>query len=137
MIGFEVQGVLAVGLYFTFAILQPPVRAREDSGASGLPYVLAYRGCVSPGFLRWRSSGKVYNGNSSAIPLGDLSGNVARSPASVVYDEYQKVKARKRRLSYTPPPGLARAALSARSLSSISSPRLCLTGTFWQILIGD
>ncbi|KAF2605885.1 hypothetical protein F2Q68_00043875 [Brassica cretica] len=63
--------------------------------------------------------------------------NVARSPASVVYDEYQKVKARKRRLSYTPPPGLARAALSARSLSSISSPRLCLTETFWQMLIGD
>ena len=47
-------------------------------------------------------------------------GNVARSPASVVYDEYQKVKARKRRL-YTPPPRLAGAALSAGSLSSISS----------------
>ncbi|KAF3558392.1 hypothetical protein F2Q69_00014126 [Brassica cretica] len=60
------------------------------------------------------------NGNSSAIPLGDLSGNVARSPASVVYDEYQKVKARKRRL-YTPPPRLAGDALSAGSLSSISS----------------
>ncbi|KAG2288252.1 hypothetical protein Bca52824_047856 [Brassica carinata] len=52
------------------------------------------------------TSWEAYNGNSSAIPLGDLSGNVARSPASVVYDEYQKVKARKRRL-YTPPPRLA------------------------------
>ncbi|KAG2275537.1 hypothetical protein Bca52824_058092 [Brassica carinata] len=48
-------------------------------------------------------------------------GNVARSPASFVYDEYQKVKARKRHLSYTPPPRLARATLSAGSLSSISS----------------
>ncbi|KAF2606084.1 hypothetical protein F2Q68_00043884 [Brassica cretica] len=48
-------------------------------------------------------------------------GNVARSPASVVYDEYQKVKARKRRLSYIPPSRLAWAALSAGSLSSISS----------------
>ncbi|KAF3561675.1 hypothetical protein DY000_02014427 [Brassica cretica] len=48
-------------------------------------------------------------------------GNVARSLASVIFDEYQKVKARKRRLSYIPPPRLARAALSARGLSSISS----------------
>ncbi|KAF2611278.1 hypothetical protein F2Q70_00011713 [Brassica cretica] len=47
--------------------------------------------------------------------------NVARSPASVVFDEYQKVRARKRRLSYTPPPRLVRAALSAGSQSSISS----------------
>ena len=50
-----------------------------------------------------------------------ILGNVARSPASVVFDEYQKVRARKRRLSYTPPPRLVRAALSAGSLSSISS----------------
>ena len=48
-------------------------------------------------------------------------GNVTRSPVSVVFDEYQKVKARKRRLSYTPPPRLARAALSVGGLSSISS----------------
>ncbi|KAL0759055.1 hypothetical protein Bca101_075205 [Brassica carinata] len=47
--------------------------------------------------------------------------NVARLPVSVVYDGYQKIKARKRRLSYTPPPRLARAALSANGLSSISS----------------
>ena len=46
---------------------------------------------------------------------------MTRSPASVVFDEYQKVKARKRRLSYTLPPKLARAALSAGGLSSISS----------------
>ena len=48
-------------------------------------------------------------------------GNVARLPVSVVYDEYQKAKARKRSLSYTPPPRLARAALSANGLSSTSS----------------
>ncbi|KAL0758617.1 hypothetical protein Bca101_074767 [Brassica carinata] len=48
-------------------------------------------------------------------------GNVTRSPVSVVYDEYQKVKARKRCLSYTPPPRLARGDLSAEGLSSISS----------------
>ncbi|KAF2616813.1 hypothetical protein F2Q68_00039241 [Brassica cretica] len=48
-------------------------------------------------------------------------GNAVRAPVSVIYDEYQKVKARKRRLSYTPPPRLARAALSAGSLSSNSS----------------
>ncbi|KAL0655659.1 hypothetical protein Bca4012_076243 [Brassica carinata] len=47
--------------------------------------------------------------------------NVTRSPALVVFDEYQKVRARKRRLSCTPPPRLARAALSAGGLSSISS----------------
>ncbi|KAF3508191.1 hypothetical protein F2Q69_00005764 [Brassica cretica] len=46
--------------------------------------------------------------------------NVTRSPVSVVFDEYQKVKARKRHLSYTPPARLARAALSAGGLSSIS-----------------
>ena len=46
---------------------------------------------------------------------------MARLPVSVVYDEYQKVKARKRRLSYTPPPKLARAALSNNGLSFISS----------------
>ena len=48
-------------------------------------------------------------------------GNVTRSPALVVFDEYRKVKARKRHLSYIPPPRLARAALSAGGLSSISS----------------
>ncbi|KAL0815593.1 uncharacterized protein LOC106347715 isoform X2 [Brassica napus] len=48
-------------------------------------------------------------------------GNVARLLVSVVYGEYQKAKARKRRLSYTPPPRLARAALSANGLSSVSS----------------
>ena len=48
-------------------------------------------------------------------------GNAVRSPVSVIYDEYQKVKARKRCLSYTPPPRLARAVLSAGGMSSISS----------------
>ncbi|KAF3563203.1 hypothetical protein DY000_02014357 [Brassica cretica] len=47
-------------------------------------------------------------------------GNVVRLPVSVVYDEYQKAIARKRRLSYTPPPRLARAALSANGMSSTS-----------------
>ncbi|KAF3501843.1 hypothetical protein F2Q69_00042853 [Brassica cretica] len=98
-----------------------PVRVREDSGASGLPYVLVHCGCVSPGFLCWRSSGKTYNCNSPAIPLGDFSGNVARSPVSVIYDEYQKVKAHKWCLSYTPQPRLVTAALSVGGLSSILS----------------
>ncbi|KAF3581022.1 hypothetical protein DY000_02031509 [Brassica cretica] len=48
-------------------------------------------------------------------------GNVVRLPVLVVYDGYQKAKARKRRPSYTPPPRLARAALSANGLSSTSS----------------
>ncbi|KAH0858870.1 hypothetical protein HID58_087131 [Brassica napus] len=48
-------------------------------------------------------------------------GNAVRSPVSVIYDEYQKVKVRKRRLSYILPPRLARAALSAGGLSSLSS----------------
>ena len=48
-------------------------------------------------------------------------GNVARLLVSVVYEEYQKAKARKRRPSYTPPPRLARAALSANGPSSTSS----------------
>ncbi|KAF3587793.1 hypothetical protein F2Q69_00031269 [Brassica cretica] len=48
-------------------------------------------------------------------------GNAVRSPVSVIYDEYQKVKARKWRLSYIPTPRLARVALSAESLPSISS----------------
>ncbi|KAF2547615.1 hypothetical protein F2Q70_00021539 [Brassica cretica] len=56
-----------------------------------------------------------------ALRHSRVSGNVTRSRASVVFDEYQKVKAWRRRLSYTPPPRLARAALSAGGLSSISS----------------
>ncbi|KAG2288640.1 hypothetical protein Bca52824_048244 [Brassica carinata] len=98
--------------------LEQTVRVREDPGAGWLSYVLA---CVPPGFLCRRSSSEAYNGSSSTILMGDLSGNVARLPVSVVYDEYQKAKARKRSLSYTPPPRLARAALSANGLSSTSS----------------
>ncbi|KAF3531999.1 hypothetical protein DY000_02040777 [Brassica cretica] len=77
--------------------------------------------CFPPGFLCWRSGSEAYNGNSLTILMDDLSGNVARLPVSVVYDEYQKAKARKRRPSYTPLPRLARAALSANGLSSTSS----------------
>ncbi|KAL0749537.1 hypothetical protein Bca101_031540 [Brassica carinata] len=77
--------------------------------------------CVPPGFLCWRSSNETYNGSSSTIPMGELSGNVVRLPVSVVYDEYQKAKAQKQRPSYTPPPRLARAALSANGPSSTSS----------------
>ncbi|KAF3553800.1 hypothetical protein F2Q69_00012583 [Brassica cretica] len=62
---------------------------------------------IPPGFLCWRSSKEAYNGISSMIPMGDFSGNVARLPVSIVYDEYQKAKGRKRRPSYTPPPRLA------------------------------
>ena len=46
---------------------------------------------------------------------------MARLPVSVVYDEYQKAKGLKRRPFYTPPPRLARAALSANGISSTSS----------------
>ncbi|KAL0771606.1 hypothetical protein Bca101_036757 [Brassica carinata] len=77
--------------------------------------------CIPHGFLCWRSSREAYNGSSSTIPMGDFSGNVARLPVSVVYDEYQKAKARKWRPSYTPPSRLAKAALSANGLSSTSS----------------
>ncbi|KAF3598669.1 hypothetical protein F2Q69_00035096 [Brassica cretica] len=77
--------------------------------------------CIPPGFLRWKSRSEACNGSSSMIPMGDLPGNVARLPISVVYDEYQKAKARKRRPYYTPPPRLARAALSANAMSSTSS----------------
>ncbi|KAH0871908.1 hypothetical protein HID58_069270 [Brassica napus] len=42
-------------------------------------------------------------------------GNVVRLPVSVVCDEYQKAKARKRHLSYTPRPRLVRDALSANA----------------------
>ena len=44
------------------------------------------------------------------------SGNVARLSVSIIYDEYQKAKTRKRRPFYTPPPRLVRAA------SSVSGP---------------
>ncbi|KAG2270802.1 hypothetical protein Bca52824_065357 [Brassica carinata] len=77
--------------------------------------------CVPPGFLCWRSSSEAYNGSSSMIPMRDLFGNVGRLQVSVVYDKYQNAKAWKRRLSYTPPPRLARAAFSANGLSSTSS----------------
>nr|VDD54717.1 unnamed protein product [Brassica oleracea] len=52
---------------------------------------------------------------------GFVSFILARLPVSVVYDEYQKAKVRKQRLSYTPPPRLARATLSGNGLSSTSS----------------
>ncbi|KAF2596264.1 hypothetical protein F2Q68_00009768 [Brassica cretica] len=106
------------------------MRFGEDLGVGWLSYVVA---CVPPGFLCWRSSSEAYNGSSSAIPMGHLFGeqgslssqsclgNVARLLVSVVYEEYQKAKARKRRPSYTPPPRLARAALSANGPSSTSS----------------
>ncbi|KAF3568332.1 hypothetical protein DY000_02015609 [Brassica cretica] len=66
---------------------------------------VGYATCVSPGFLCWRSSGETYNGNSLAIPWvtflvsrealrhSRIWGNMARSPVSVIYDEYQKTKA--------------------------------------------
>ncbi|KAF3521671.1 hypothetical protein F2Q69_00048434 [Brassica cretica] len=44
------------------------------------------------------------------------SRNVARLSVSIIYDEYQKAKTRKRRPFYTPPPRLVRAA------SSVSGP---------------
>ncbi|KAH0898490.1 hypothetical protein HID58_048058 [Brassica napus] len=73
-----------------------------------LPAKSPTHACVPPGFLCWRSSSEAYNGSSSTIPMGHLFGNLARLLVSVVYEEYQKAKARKRRPSYTPLPRLAR-----------------------------
>ncbi|KAH0853020.1 hypothetical protein HID58_093526 [Brassica napus] len=56
-----------------------------------------------------------------ALRHSRIWGTVVRLPVSVVYGEYQKAKAGKRRPSYTPPPRLARAALSANGSSSTSS----------------
>ncbi|KAF3532045.1 hypothetical protein DY000_02041986 [Brassica cretica] len=46
----------------------------------------------------------------------EVCGNVARLPGSIIYDEHQKAKTRKRRTFYTPPPRLVRAS------SSVSGP---------------
>ncbi|KAH0858981.1 hypothetical protein HID58_087242 [Brassica napus] len=62
-------------------------------------------------------------------------GNTVRSSVSIIYDEYQKVKTRKRHLSYTPPPRLARAALSAGGLSSISSTSAENIMPNWDLLV--
>nr|VDD35152.1 unnamed protein product [Brassica oleracea] len=64
--------------------------------------------------------------------------NVARLPVLVVYDEYQKAKAWKRHLSYTPPPRLTRALyrLMVCLPSHQKMPRFCLTVTFWWMLTG-
>ncbi|KAF3550565.1 hypothetical protein DY000_02007203 [Brassica cretica] len=94
-------------------MLEQPVCIHEDSGAIRLSYVLAYRRCVSPGILRWRSSSEAYNGSSPVIPVDKflvskeafrhsrIWGNVVRLSVSAIYDEHQKEKIRKRRL-FTP-----------------------------------
>ncbi|KAL0789839.1 hypothetical protein Bca101_006085 [Brassica carinata] len=48
-------------------------------------------------------------------------GNVVRLSVLAIYDEHQKGRTQKRRPFYTPPPRLARAALSVNGLSSTSS----------------
>ncbi|KAL0789770.1 hypothetical protein Bca101_006016 [Brassica carinata] len=48
-------------------------------------------------------------------------GNVVKLPISAIYDEHQKVKTKKRRPLYTPPPRLARAASLVNGSSSTSS----------------
>ncbi|KAG2255651.1 hypothetical protein Bca52824_074945 [Brassica carinata] len=41
--------------------------------------------CISPGFLCWRSGGEARNGNSPAIPLGDLPGEERGKGSGVGY----------------------------------------------------
>ncbi|KAF3520326.1 hypothetical protein DY000_02060875 [Brassica cretica] len=65
-----------------------------------------------PSFWLIMGCGEARVGSSSMIPVG----NVARLSVSIIYDEYQKAKTRKRRPFYTPPPRLVRAA------SSVSGP---------------
>ncbi|KAH0892959.1 LOW QUALITY PROTEIN: hypothetical protein HID58_055388 [Brassica napus] len=48
-------------------------------------------------------------------------GNVVKLPISAIYDEHQKVKTKKRRPLYTPPPRLARAASLVNGSSSTSA----------------
>ncbi|KAF3488035.1 hypothetical protein F2Q69_00053319 [Brassica cretica] len=59
--------------------------------------------------------------SKEALRHSRIWGNVPRSSASVLYDEYHKTKVRKRHPSYTPPPRLARATLSANGMFSTSS----------------
>ncbi|KAL0749634.1 hypothetical protein Bca101_031637 [Brassica carinata] len=70
-----------------------------------------------------------------ALRHSHVWGNTVRSSVSIIYDEYQKVKTRKRHLSYTPPPRLARAALSAGGLSSISSTSAENIMPNWDLLV--
>ncbi|KAF3561459.1 hypothetical protein DY000_02014915 [Brassica cretica] len=71
--------------------------------------------------IPWRLRWVTFLVSGEALRHSRVLGNAVSSPVSVIYDEYQKVKARKRHLSYTPPLRLARAASSAGGLSSISS----------------
>ncbi|KAF3591481.1 hypothetical protein DY000_02021727 [Brassica cretica] len=68
---------------------------------------------VSSGILSWGSSGEKYVGYSLTFPWSALpdeqGGNIARLPASVLYDEYQQAGMRRRRPFYAPPPHLTRA----------------------------
>ncbi|KAL0759083.1 hypothetical protein Bca101_075233 [Brassica carinata] len=112
--------------------LEQPIRVCEDLGAGGLSYVLAYH-VSRPVSFAGEAVAKLIMGiprrfrwvtflvSREALRHSRVWGNTARLPVSVVYDEHQKVKAQKQRFSYTPPPRLARAALSAGGLSSISS----------------
>ncbi|KAH0936328.1 hypothetical protein HID58_013445 [Brassica napus] len=57
--------------------------------------------------------------NKEALRQSRVWGNVARLPVSIIYDEYQKAKTRKRRPFYTHPPRLVRAASSVSRLSFV------------------
>ncbi|KAL0645733.1 hypothetical protein Bca4012_044024 [Brassica carinata] len=65
-----------------------------------------------PQWFRWVN----FLMSKEALRHSRVWGNVARLPVSIIYDEYQKAKTRKRRPFYTPPPRLVRAA------SSVSGP---------------
>ncbi|KAF3593360.1 hypothetical protein DY000_02020580 [Brassica cretica] len=72
--------------------------------------------------IPWRFLWVTFLVSREALRHSSVWGNVTRSPVSVVYDEYQKVKARKRCLSYTPPPRLAWGALSAEGAGIFQIP---------------
>ncbi|CDY64167.1 BnaC03g75020D [Brassica napus] len=90
------------------------VGSRNLRGISGAIIPSGIAGTIDTG-------SEAYNGSSSAILMGDFSGNVVRLSVLAIYDEHQKGRTQKRRPFYTPPPRLARAALSVNGLSSTSS----------------
>ncbi|KAF3552051.1 hypothetical protein DY000_02007523 [Brassica cretica] len=65
--------------------------------------------------------GDSWNNRYVFVNIQEPVGNVVRLSVSAIYDEHQKGKAQKRRPFYTPPPRMARAALSVNGLSSTSS----------------
>ncbi|KAF3572143.1 hypothetical protein F2Q69_00059402 [Brassica cretica] len=60
--------------------------------------------------ISWRFRRVPFLVSKEVLRHNRLWGNIARLPASVLYDEYQQAGTQRRRSFYTPPPRLARAA---------------------------